>query len=151
MPEGGRLAWDLYCGAGLFSLPLATRFGTVMGVDVDARSIGNAGKSAERNGVSNIRFAASDVLQWMSQRKQGATRPDLIVVDPPRAGLDRPLAESLASRDLTGLTYVSCDPATLARDVRILTSGALRLVDVAIFDLFPQTHHVETVVRFSPN
>jgi 23S rRNA (uracil1939-C5)-methyltransferase len=71
------------------------------------------------------------------------------VVDPPRAGLDRRLTQLLANRGIRRLTYVSCDPATLARDLRILTSNSLRLVDVAIFDLFPQTHHIETVARLS--
>jgi 23S rRNA (uracil1939-C5)-methyltransferase len=76
-------------------------------------------------------------------------RPDLVVVDPPRAGLERRLAESLVERDIERLTYVSCDPTTLARDLRILTGGRLRIVDAALFDLFPQTHHVETVVRLA--
>ncbi len=149
MPEGGRLAWDLYCGAGLFSLPLAKQFHRVMGIDVDPLSIQNAGRSAERAKLPNAGFVTADVLEWLSRRRQRQTQPDLVVVDPPRAGLDRALAQLLASRELARLTYVSCDPATLARDIRILTSGALRLVDVAIFDLFPQTHHVETVARFT--
>jgi 23S rRNA (uracil1939-C5)-methyltransferase len=143
------LAWDLFCGAGLFSLPLAGRFEQVVGVDFDSRTIANADKSATRNGVENVSFAAANVYAWSIGRKRSDVRPDFIVVDPPRAGLDRQLSERLANRDVERLTYVSCDPTTLARDLRILTSGALRLMDVAIFDLFPQTHHVETVVRLS--
>jgi 23S rRNA (uracil1939-C5)-methyltransferase len=145
----GELAWDLYCGAGLFSLPLARRFQHVHGVDFDARTIGNAGKCAERNGAGNVSFSAADVFAWASGRKRANVRPDLVVVDPPRAGLDRRLTQLLANRGIRRLTYVSCDPATLARDLRILTSNSLRLVDVAIFDLFPQTHHIETVARLS--
>ena len=149
LPDGGELAWDLYCGVGLFSLPLAQRYRKVIGVDLDTRTIGNAGKSAERNAIRNVGFAAADVYAWISGRKRADAQPDLIVVDPPRSGLDRRLAELLANRDVERLTYVSCDPTTLARDLRILTSGQLRIVDVAIFDLFPQTHHVETVVRLA--
>ena len=149
LPEGGELAWDLFCGAGLFSIPLAKTGVKVAGVDFDKRIIANANKSAERNGIRNVSFAASDVYQWMSGRKRATVRPDLIVVDPPRAGLERQLAELLVERDVQRLTYVSCDPTTLARDLRILTSGNLRLVDVSIFDLFPQTHHVETIVRLA--
>ena len=140
---------DLFCGAGLFSLPLAKRFQRVVGVDFDTRIVAHAGKSAERNAIRNTAFAAADVYQWMSGRKRADARPDLIVVDPPRAGLDRRLAELIAARQVERMTYVSCDPTTLARDLRILTSGELRLVDVTIFDLFPQTHHVETVVRLA--
>jgi 23S rRNA (uracil1939-C5)-methyltransferase len=143
----GDVAWDLYCGVGLFSLPLSQRFAQVNGIDFDARTIGNAGKSAARNGVGNVSFAAADVFTWVSLRKRAGVRPDLIVVDPPRSGLDRRLTELLANRDVKRLTYVSCDPTTLARDLRILTNGSLRLLEVAIFDLFPQTHHVETVVH----
>ncbi len=147
--SGSALTWDLFCGAGLFSLPLAKSSSKVVGVDFDARTIANASKSAERNGIRNATFAASDVYRWLTGKKRADVRPNLIVVDPPRAGLDRRLSELLSRRDVERLTYVSCDPTTLARDLRMLTSGALRLVDVAIFDLFPQTHHVETVVRLA--
>ncbi len=149
LPEGGELAWDLYCGAGLFSLPLANNFKKVVGVDFNARTIANAGRSAARNAVRNAAFVAADVHAWISGRKRAGMRPDLVVVDPPRAGLERRLAESLVERDIERLTYVSCDPTTLARDLRILTGGRLRIVDAALFDLFPQTHHVETVVRLA--
>lgn len=149
LPEGGELAWDLFCGPGLFSIPLAKSWSKVVGVDFDQRTIANANKSAGRNGIQNVSFAASDVLTWMTGRKRATVQPDLIVVDPPRAGLDRRLTETLVERDVKRLTYVSCDPTTLARDLRILTSGNLRLIDVSIFDLFPQTHHVESVVRLA--
>lgn len=148
-PEGGALVWDLYCGGGLFSLPLGKRFEQVMGVDFDRQTIANARKSAKRNEVRNASFIAADAFRWMTERKRANLRPDLIVVDPPRTGLDKRLAEQLSTRSIERLTYVSCDPTTLARDLRILTGGELRLIDISIFDLFPQTHHVETVVRLA--
>lgn len=145
--DGGGLAVDLYCGVGLFSLPLAKRFKQVIGVDADARVIGNAARSAGENHVANTVFVDADVRTWALGRTHKSLRPDLVVLDPPRSGLDGRLAEFLARWEAPRLTYVSCDPTTLARDLRILQRGRLRLVDVAIFDLFPQTHHVETVAR----
>lgn len=147
--DGGELVWDLFCGAGLFAIPLAKRFARSLGVDLDPRTIGNAEKAAQRNGIGNASFVTSDVLPWITNRRRRTVRPDLVVVDPPRAGLDRALAHNLSERGLRRMTYVSCDPTTLARDLRILSGGNLRMVDIAIFDLFPQTHHVETVVRLA--
>ncbi|MEZ4532523.1 MAG: class I SAM-dependent RNA methyltransferase [Thermomicrobiales bacterium] len=144
---GGEVAWDLFCGAGLFSFPLAARFHKVVGVDSDARTIRSAVKGAERNGIGNTVFIAADSLDWISGRKQRDFRPDLIVVDPPRSGLGARLADRLSNVEVRRLIYVSCDPATLARDLKRLAKSSYRVVDIAIFDLFPQTHHVETVVR----
>jgi 23S rRNA (uracil1939-C5)-methyltransferase len=149
LPDRRQLAWDLYCGVGLFSLPLATQFLRVIGVDSDGRTIENARLTAQRNGVEHAEFIAWDVTKWIAGPRIHTGRPDFVVVDPPRKGLEQKLAEQLATRKIPRLTYVSCDPTTLARDLRILTSGRLRLVDVAIFDLFPQTHHIETVARLA--
>lgn len=143
------LVWDLFAGAGLFSLPLSRRFTRVLAIDSDRRAVENASASAERNGIENVRFTAEDISQWLSGRKRGRGRPDLIVVDPPRSGLGKELAAALAARNPDRFAYVSCDPSTLARDLRVLTAGDLRIVDIAIFDLFPQTHHVETIVRLA--
>lgn len=142
-----RLAWDLYSGVGLFSLPLARVFDEVVGVEVDERATANAIRGAERNAVTNTRFVAADVSKWIDHRRQRSASPDLIVVDPPRTGLGPRLAATLCERPPARLTYVACDPAALARDLKILLSGSLRIADIAIFDLFPQTHHIETVVR----
>ncbi len=147
--ERQSLAWDLFAGAGLFSLPLARRFTRVLGIDSDRRAMENAAASAERNGIDNVRFAPEDIAKWLSGRKRGRGRPDLIVVDPPRSGLGKELATALCARNPDRFTYVSCDPSTLGRDLRVLMAGDLRIVDIAIFDLFPQTHHVEIVVRLA--
>jgi 23S rRNA (uracil1939-C5)-methyltransferase len=145
--ETNCLAWDFFAGVGLLSLPIAQRFERVQGVDSDPRAIENAVRSASRNQIENVRFVADDVTRWLNGRRRFANHPDMIVVDPPRAGLGRELASALAAPESDRLVYVSCDPTTLARDLRILISGPLRITGVAIFDLFPQTHHVETVVR----
>ena len=146
-PHG--LAWDLYSGVGLFSLPLAKNFEHVAGVEIDARAHSLAVASAHRNGIVNIRFVPADVARWVGQRRQRAARPELIVVDPPRTGLSDPLSRMLAEKRPPRLAYVSCEPSTLARDLKILISDGLQLVDLAIFDLFPQTHHIETVARLT--
>ncbi|MCO5222366.1 MAG: class I SAM-dependent RNA methyltransferase [Thermomicrobiales bacterium] len=143
------VVWDLFGGAGLFSLPLARHASEVVGVDVDPRAIENARRSAQRNDVGNARFVAADVTRWLADRKRRTATPSLVVVDPPRAGLGKQLAQMLLERNLPKLTYVSCDPATLARDLKILTSGRLGVERVWLFDLFPQTHHVETIVHLS--
>lgn len=143
------LAWDLFAGGGLFSIPLASRFERVHGVDSDRRAITCAMLSAQRNQVANARFTVADVRDWVSGRKRADVRPGLIVADPPRSGLGTALATMLAHREPERFTYVSCDPATLARDLKVLTALSLRIHRVAIFDLFPQTHHVETVVQLA--
>lgn len=145
-PERGT-AWDLFSGVGLFSLPLARRYREVTGVELHERATANAVKGAERNGIDNTHFVAADVEQWLGNRRQRNVHPDLVVVDPPRTGLGAALATRLRDRRLPRLTYVSCDPTTLARDLKILLAGNLGIDDIAIFDLFPQTHHVETIVR----
>ncbi|HET9662185.1 MAG TPA: class I SAM-dependent RNA methyltransferase [Thermomicrobiales bacterium] len=142
-----RLVWDLFSGAGLFSLPLARLFDDVVGVEVDADATEHAAHSARRNGIGNARFDTGDVARWIAARPQRSVDPDLIVVDPPRAGLGVELSTRLAAKRPRRITYVSCDPTTLARDLRLLTEGNLGIRQIAIFDLFPQTHHVETVVQ----
>jgi len=147
--ERRSLVWDLFAGSGLFSLPLARQFTRVLGIDADRRAVESAEASADKNGIENVRFAAGDIAKWLSGRKRGWGRPDLIVVDPPRSGLGAELASALVARNPDRFAYVSCDPSTLARDLQVLTAGNLRVADIAIFDLFPQTHHVETVVRLA--
>jgi 23S rRNA (uracil1939-C5)-methyltransferase len=89
------------------------------------------------------------VAAWLRRRHQQQTHPDTIVVDPPRTGLGRDLSQLVAQKLTQQLVYVSCDPVTLARDLQTLTSTGMQIVDIAVFDLFPQTHHVETVVRLA--
>lgn len=144
-----RQAWDLFSGVGLFSLPLARQFDEVAGVEVDRHAVDNAARGAVRNGIHNARFFADDVEHWASARRRRSEFPDLVVVDPPRSGLGPKLSARLAEIRPRYLTYVACDPSALARDLEVLTADSLRLRDIAIFDLFPQTHHVETVARLA--
>jgi len=139
---------DLYCGAGNFTLPLAGRVGKVFAVDESRPAVQAAEDEAIRKGLKNIEFIVGDVEWGLKKifRRNGLI--DVLLLDPPRAGAKEVL-------DLIGLAsprrivYVSCDPATLARDLRILTHRQYRLDDIQPIDMFPQTYHIESVARLS--
>jgi 23S rRNA (uracil1939-C5)-methyltransferase len=142
----GKLAVDLYCGVGLFTLPLARRFADVIGVEANER----AGKFARRNlelaQLENAEVVALDVGEWLRHYNPTAN-VDLLLMDPPRTGAENKVITGILSLKPLQIVYVSCDPATLARDLKKLISGGYSLDTVIAFDMFPQTHHVETVVR----
>jgi 23S rRNA (uracil1939-C5)-methyltransferase len=140
--RSGEVALDLYAGVGLFTVALAPTFRHIVAVE---SSQGSA-SDLKYNSPRNAKAVRSTVDEYLKDR--GAKlRPDLIVVDPPRAGLGGPVASALAKLGAPRLTYVSCDPATLARDLVPLTTGGYRLEQVHLVDLFPQTYHIETVVE----
>jgi 23S rRNA (uracil1939-C5)-methyltransferase len=146
-PEPTDRVLDLYCGLGNFSLPLAQRAGALLGVEGDAGLVARAARNAAANGVGNARFVTADLmaLGWGFYRE----RWDIVVLDPPRTGAEAPVAE-LNSSGVRRLVYVSCHPATLARDARVLVEKqgfTLRLARV--FDMFPHTHHIESLALFT--
>lgn len=143
-PWKGEEAIDLYCGAGLFALPLARRYGRVVAVEGDRIAARFARRNARRNGLENVEAVNHAVETWIAEALPD--RPARVVVDPPRAGLSPAVRRVLLERLPERLTYVSCHPAALARDLRQLTS-AYRIESVAFVDLFPQTGHMETVVQ----
>lgn len=139
---GNEVVWDLYCGIGTISLFLAKAAGEVHGVEIVEPAIEDARENARRNNVENALFyvgAAEDVAPSLP-------RPDVIVVDPPRKGCDEKLLHTILSHEPERVVYVSCDSATLARDLKVLCAGGYKLEKVAAFDNFAQTVHVETVV-----
>lgn len=139
----GGLAVDLYAGVGLFTLPLARSFREVVAVEGSAAAAqGEA--NARANGVGNVRFVHRSVNAWLSSHEGPV--PDLVVLDPPRTGAGPEVVARLASLAPVEMVYVSCDPATLARDLRGLVGAGYRVVSVVALDMFPQTAHVETVV-----
>lgn len=143
--KGGETVWDLYCGIGTISLFLAQKAGQVYGVEIVPQAIEDARKNAEINGIKNARFyvgKAEEVLPRFPEK-----RADVIVVDPPRKGCDRTLLETILEMQPEKVVYVSCDPATLARDLKVLCEGGYELKKVRAVDMFPMTVHVETVVR----
>jgi 23S rRNA (uracil1939-C5)-methyltransferase len=141
------VAIDLYCGVGLFSLPLARRFDRVYGVDSYSRAIQYARQNAEEAGIENFKLANLPVEQWLSERGRGIGRVALAVVDPPRTGLDPVSLQGLVRLQPTRIAYVSCDPATLARDLKQLVGHGYSLESVTAIDMFPQTHHIEVVAH----
>ena len=146
--ERGGLAWDLYAGVGLFSKALAGRFERVVAVEGGPEAAASL-LAASRGGRGKPAFEAvqAATLDFLKARVLERERPDLIVLDPPRAGVGTDGAELLAKIAAPQLIYVSCDPVTLARDLAVLTRNVYRLEAVDMVDLFPQTYHLETVVR----
>jgi 23S rRNA (uracil1939-C5)-methyltransferase len=141
----GALAVDLYAGAGLFSLPLARTFTNVVAVETRGATVRRGEGNAARNGVTNVRFVADSAENWVTQGTP--VRPDLVLLDPPRTGVGPRGAEEIAKIGAPAVTYVSCDPATLARDLQIFVALGYRLASVVALDMFPQTYHVETVAK----
>ena len=135
---------DLYCGVGLFTLPLARRFKNVIGVEANPAAARFARRNLQRAGLSNARVITATVTDWF--RNTARDQVDLILLDPPRAGAESAVIKGILDLHPAQISYVSCDPATLARDLKKLFTGGYVVDSIAAFDLFPQTHHVETVV-----
>ena len=146
---GTETVLDLYCGIGTISLALARRAGQVIGAEIVPEAVADAQANARRNGVSNVRFLCGDAGQAAFQLAQEGIRPQVICVDPPRKGLAPEVPEVLASMAPERIVYVSCDPATLARDVKRFAALGYQTVSAQAVDLFPRTQHVETVVLLS--
>jgi 23S rRNA (uracil1939-C5)-methyltransferase len=142
-PWTGEAAYDLYAGVGLFTLPLARRYRKVLGVESDSIAARYGRLNVRRNRLANVELEARAVESWVAGLPAGVDR---VVVDPPRAGLGPKVRRALLDQKPRRLTYVSCHPATLARDLRQLTE-LYELEKVYLVDLFPQTGHMETVVQ----
>ncbi len=150
--SGSETVWDLYCGIGTISLFMAKGAKRVIGVEVVEQAIADAKENAKRNGIENVRFIAGEaetVLPAYYEGKEDTAfcHPDVIVVDPPRKGCDEKCLQTMAQMEPDRIVYVSCDPATLARDIKYLCERGYALKRVRAFDNFPQTVHVETVVQ----
>ncbi|HWS53992.1 MAG TPA: class I SAM-dependent RNA methyltransferase, partial [Pyrinomonadaceae bacterium] len=145
----GQTALDLYCGVGLFTLPLARRFASVTGVEGHAAASAYARRNLADAGLTHASVETAHVGEWLAARAPSLPRPDFILLDPPRAGAEPETVRAILELRPPRLSYVSCDPATLARDLHALTAAGYRISTLRAFDMFPQTHHVETVVHLS--
>ena len=143
---GRETVLDLYCGIGTISLALAQRAGQVIGAEIVPEAVQDAQANAARNQVDNARFLCGDAGEAAFQLAAEGVRPQVICVDPPRKGLAPEVPEILASMAPDRIVYVSCDPATLARDVKRFGELGYPAVKAQAVDLFPRTAHVETVV-----
>lgn len=147
---GKETVWDLYCGIGTISLFLAQKAKKVYGVEIVPAAIEDARKNAKLNGIDNAEFfvgKAEEVLP--AKYREDGVYADVIVVDPPRKGCDGALIETMLSMKPERIVYVSCDSATLARDLKVLCEKEYQVEKVAVCDMFPGSVHVETVVRLS--
>lgn len=137
---------DLYCGAGTIGLSMAQSAKNIIGVEIIPEAVDDAVFNAENNGITNARFICSDAAEAAKTLAKEDIKPDVIIVDPPRKGCSEELLHIVANEfSPDRLVYVSCDPATLARDINILNTLGYSLIEYTPFDLFPRTSHVETV------
>jgi 23S rRNA (uracil1939-C5)-methyltransferase len=140
------LVLDLYCGVGTITLCMAKAAGKVIGVEVVEQAVQDARENAIRNGIENAEFFCGDAGQAALELEKQGIRPDVIVVDPPRKGLNADTIEALHRMNPRRIVYVSCDPATLARDVALLKERGFTLKNAQAADLFPRCAHVESIV-----
>jgi 23S rRNA (uracil1939-C5)-methyltransferase len=140
--ENGRLALDLFAGVGLFSIPLAKHFERV--TCVESNPAATRDLEINMRGLSSITVRTADVERFLERNKE---RPEVVVLDPPREGLDAEAAKRLGRLQAARITYVSCEPPSLARDLAVLVQAGYEPTEIHLFDLFPQTFHMETVVR----
>ena len=160
----GEVAVELYCGVGLFTIPLARRFARVIGVEDDRAAADFALINLANAGLTNAKIANEDVSDWLKENLEcgdlsplsekrrpidALEQPDFLLLDPPRTGAESRVITGILGFRPQKICYVSCDPATLARDLKKLISGGYTLDSLAAFDMFPQTHHVETIVRLT--
>ncbi len=142
---GWERVYDLYCGIGTIALTLAPRAGEVWGIELIEAAVADAIAAARRNDLTNARFFAGDARLALPELTRRAGRPDVVVVDPPRAGLSQKVVRRVLDAAPKRIVYVSCNPTTLAPNAAQMVQDGWRLVKVAPVDMFPQTPHVECV------
>ncbi|RXE58529.1 23S rRNA (uracil(1939)-C(5))-methyltransferase RlmD [Acetivibrio mesophilus] len=143
---GEETVFDLYCGIGTISLFLSKKAKMVYGVEVVEAAVNDAKENARVNGVENAEFIVGEAEEVIPQMYSRGVRADVVVVDPPRKGCDEAVLKTLVDMEPRRIVYVSCNPATLARDLKYLAEGGFEVREVQPVDMFPWTAHVETVV-----
>lgn len=147
--KGGENVIDLYCGTGTITLFLAQKARLAVGIEIVPSAIRDAKKNAQANHIENADFLLGDAAVEMPRLVQEGMRPDVVVLDPPRAGCEERVLAAIAKVNPAKVVYVSCNPATLARDLAYLAGHGFRIETVQPVDMFSRTHHVETVVLLS--
>lgn len=146
----GKNILDLYCGAGTIGLSMADRAKSIIGVEIVPQAIEDARFNAEQNGIENARFICADAASAAKSLAEENIKTDVVIVDPPRKGCSAELIGIIANNfSPERVIYVSCDPATLARDIKIFGANGYRLTEYTPVDLFPRTSHIETVALLS--
>lgn len=140
---------DLYCGAGTIGLAAAHRVKSLIGIEVIPQAIENAKENARQNGIENAEFICADASQAAVELAERGQAPDVIIVDPPRKGMTEDVIEAMIKMNPDRIVMISCDVATAARDCKLLCAEKYELKSITPVDMFPRTHHVESVVMMS--
>ncbi len=143
---GNEIVFDAYCGIGIMSLMLAKKAKKLIGVEIVSEAIETAKETAKLNNINNAEFYVGACEEVLPQLLKNNEKPDVLVVDPPRAGCEESLLNAIAENDIKKIVYVSCNPSTLARDIKILSSLGYQSSDVVFVDMFCHTKHIESVV-----
>lgn len=146
---GAETLLDLYCGTGTIGLSMAKNVKKLIGAEIVPAAVENARRNAERNAIQNAEFLCADAAEAARILFERGEKPDVIVIDPPRKGCDSALIATIAAMRPKRVVYVSCDPATLARDLKLFGESGYKTETVTPADMFPGTAHVETVVRLT--
>ena len=141
---GSEEVWDICCGIGTISLFAAQKAKYVYGIESVPEAIEDAKRNAEINGITNVEFTAAAVEKYLPEVKDLSA--DVVILDPPRSGMERPALDAVVSASPSRIVYISCDPATLARDLKVFLAAGYHLIRFAVTDQFCHTSHVETVV-----
>ena len=149
--SGGETVLDLYCGTGTIGLSMAKRAGKIIGAEIVEQAVEDAKRNAEENGIKNAEFYCMDAAKAADMLKNRREKTDVVVLDPPRKGCAPELIETVALMAPPRVVYVSCDPATLARDLKLFSLKGYKTVEATPVDMFPRTAHVETVVLITRN
>jgi 23S rRNA (uracil1939-C5)-methyltransferase len=148
LKEGcGGTALDLYCGVGLFTLALAKKFEKVIGVEGNEQASDFARKNLENAGAENVEIHCENISDYLTENAGQLKNINFVLLDPPRVGAEQEIIEGIIKIKPAQISYVSCEPSTLARDLRVLCDNGYAIDSIIALDLFPQTHHVETIVR----
>ena len=146
---GEEVVVDAYSGIGTMTLALAEEAKKVYGVEIVAPAIENAKTNAADNGIENVEFDVADASDWLVEKAKDGMAIDVVVVDPPRKGLAKEFIDAVIEIQPERMVYVSCNPSTLSRDLKLLHEGGYTIDKVQPVDMFPQTHHIEAVVQLT--
>ena len=149
--KGNEVLLDLYCGTGTIGLSMADKCKSLIGVEIVEEAIRDACENAKLNNINNARFICGDASVGAETLKQEGIKPDVVIIDPPRKGCDSSLISTITQMNPERIVYVSCDPETLARDLKIFQENEYSLKEITPIDLFSRTFHIENVALLLRN
>jgi len=148
--EGYNSAVDFYCGVGTFTIPASKYVEEIVGIEINKSAVEDAVENAQRNDIYNATFYQADSSEAIELLEE--INPELVIFDPPRSGLTKEIIDSVSGLpDLKKIIYVSCDPTTLARDIKLFKERGITLEKLKMIDMFPQTYHIESIAVLAPD